>query len=318
MSASLPSPSTLPARRPPLLRWVGTLLAIGLLVYLLSREGWQEIRVALTHIEWWRFALALLLVMLSRLAVAARWHVLMHSAATGITFRQSVAITFAGLFASNFLPTTIGGDVVRLAGAMRLGFDKTVSLASLVVDRLVGMAGMALALPFALPAFLDLGYAQSVGDKPFLFLSAPWLDRLKIGTARLFKRLVDALAIWLHQPRSLLAALACTVVHMLCTFAQVWLLLAGMGEHVSFWLIAGLWSATYFVTLLPISINGLGVQELSMAFFYTTFAGISQSNALTLALLMRLLQMLASLPGALTIPGLLEGRRAIIDEQVKQ
>ena len=62
---------------------------------------------------------------------------------------------------------------------------------------------------------------------------------------------------------------------MLCTFTTVWLLLAGMGEHISFWLVMGLWSATYFVTLLPISINGMGVQELAMTYFYVAIGGIS-------------------------------------------
>jgi hypothetical protein len=300
----------LPAKRPPILRWAGTLLALALLVYLLSHEGWSEIGAAVQQIEWWRFALALLLVMVSRLAVAGRWHVLMRGAGTGIPLRQSIGITFAGLFASNFLPTTIGGDVVRLAGAIRLGFDKAVSVASLVVDRLVGMAGMAMALPFALPAWLNRGYAQPTGISALpLALAVPWFGKILDIVKAALKSLLDALSIWLHRPRSLLESLGFTWVHMLCTFAQVWLLLGGMGEQVSFWLIAGLWSATYFVTLLPISINGMGVQELSMAFFFTTFAGVSQSGGLTLALLMRLLQMLASLPGALTIPGLLEGRK---------
>ena len=308
-AAPSPTPSK---KRPPLLRWAGTLLAIGLLIYLLSREGWSEIGTAIRQIEWWRFALALLLVMISRLAVAARWHVLMRGAGTGITLRQSVGITFAGLFASNFLPTTIGGDVVRLAGAIRLGFDKAISVASLVVDRLVGMAGMALALPFALPAWLNTGYAQSSTHMAF---AAPFVGKLWGTGKRLLKSLLDALALWLHKPRSLLEALGCTFVHMLCTFAQVWLFLGGMGEHVSFGLIGGLWAATYFVTLLPISINGMGVQELSMTFFYTSFAGVSQSSGLTLALLMRLIQMLASLPGALTIPGLLEGRQSPVQPQ---
>ena len=299
----------LSAKRPPILRWVGTLLALGLLVYLLSREGWREIGTALQQIALWRFTLALLLVMVSRLAVAGRWHVLMRWAGTGITVRQSLGITFAGLFASNFLPTTIGGDVVRLAGAIRLGFDKAVSVASLVVDRLVGMAGMAVTLPFALPAWINSDYAQPSGfSSPAL--AVPWLGKIQDKLRGALKSLLDVLGIWLHKPRSLLEALGCTWVHMLCTFAQVWLLLGGMGEQVSFWLIAGLWAATYFVTLLPISINGMGVQELSMAFFFTTFAGVSQSSGLTLALLMRALQMLASLPGALTIPGLLEGRKS--------
>ena len=82
----------------------------------------------------------------------------MYSAGTGITLRQSTHLTFAMLFASNFLPTTIGGDVVRLAGALRLGFDQAISVASLVVDRLVGMTGMAMALLLGLPDFLQLHY----------------------------------------------------------------------------------------------------------------------------------------------------------------
>jgi hypothetical protein len=75
-----------------------------------------------------------------------------------------------------------------------------------------------------------------------------------------------------------------------------------------FGMVAGLWSLTYFVTLLPVSLNGLGVQELSITFFYHQFGGIQLSSALTIALLLRILPMFASLPGALTIPGLLAGK----------
>jgi len=287
------------------LRWVGTLLAIALLLYLLSRQGWAEILSAARQISWWRFILAFLLVLISRLAVTGRWHVLMHSAGTGITPRQSLRLTFAMLFSSNFLPTTIGGDVVRLAGAIHLGFDQAISLASLVVDRLVGMGGMAMALPFGIPAYIRYFNNPSVTSS----LVIPWLNPLTQRIQHFLQELGQAVALWLHKPRSLLGSLGFTWVHMLCTFATVWLLLAGMGEHISFWLVMGMWSATYFVTLLPISINGMGVQELAMTFFYVAIGGISAANGLTLALLMRLLQMIASLPGALFIPDILAGRR---------
>ncbi len=243
--------------------------------------------------------------MLSRFAVAGRWHVLMHSAGTGITPRQSFRLTFAMLFSSNFLPTTIGGDVVRLAGAIRLGFDQAISLASLVVDRLVGMAGMAMALPFGIPAYLS-----HIKNPPAASLAViPWLNPLARKVQRFFQEILQALQLWLKQPKALMGALGFTWVHMLCTFGIVCLLLAGMGEHISFWLVMGLWSATYFVTLLPISINGMGVQELAITFFYVTLGGISQSSGLTVALLIRILQMLASLPGALFIPDILAGRK---------
>ncbi|HEX9091191.1 MAG TPA: lysylphosphatidylglycerol synthase domain-containing protein, partial [Anaerolineales bacterium] len=209
------------------------------------------------------------------------------------------------LFSSNFLPTTIGGDVVRLAGAIRLGFDQAICLASLVVARLVGMTGMAMALPFGLPGYISyLGHAPAT-----IFLAIPWLDPLAQKIQRFLHELGQALSVWLHKPRSLLNALGFTWVHMLCTFATVWVLLAGMGELVPFWLVMGLWSATYFVTLLPISINGMGVQELAMTFFYVTIGGISATHGFTLALLIRLLPMVASLPGALFIPDIMAGRR---------
>jgi uncharacterized membrane protein YbhN (UPF0104 family) len=287
------------------LRWLGTLLAVGLLAYLLSRQGWSEIASAAKQIAWWRFALAFILVMISRFAVAGRWHVLMHSAGTGISARQSIRLTFAMLFSSNFLPTTIGGDVVRLAGAIRLGFDQAISLASLVVDRLVGMTGMAMALPFGIPAYIQyLSHSATLTS-----ITIPWINPLADKVRHFWLELKQALKVWLNKPTSLLGALGFTWVHMLCTFAMVWLLLGGMGERISFWSVMGLWGATYFVTLLPISINGMGVQELAMTFFYVAMGGISQSSGLTLALLMRILQMVASLPGALFIPDIMAGRK---------
>ena len=214
-------------------------------------------------------------------------------------------LTFAMLFASNFLPTTIGGDVVRLAGAIRLGFDQASCVASLVVDRLIGMAGMAMALIFAIPGFIY--YYKDTSGLHLMAIS--WLNPLINKITRFLQELMQAGKVWLHKPRSLLSSLAFTWVHMLFTFSTVWLLLSGMGEDISFWLVMGLWSATYFVTLLPISINGLGVQELAMTYFYVTIGGISASNGLTLALMMRALQMIASLPGALFIPDIIAGRK---------
>lgn len=281
------------------------MLAIALLIYLLSRQGWAEIATAARQIDWWRFVLAFILVMVSRFAVAGRWHVLMHSAGTGITPRQSLRLTFAMLFSSNFLPTTIGGDVVRLAGAIRIGFDQAISLASLVVDRLVGMTGMAMALPFGIPAYMHyIGGSTAAASVTISWLN-PLADKIRV----FLSDLMQALKVWIDKPLSLLGALGFTWVHMLCTFGMVWVLLRGMGEQLSFWSVMGLWSATYFVTLLPISINGMGVQELAMTFFYVALGGISQSSGLTLALLMRILQMVASLPGALFIPDILAGRK---------
>jgi uncharacterized membrane protein YbhN (UPF0104 family) len=287
------------------LRWLGTILSVCLLIYLLSQQGWAEIAYAVKQIAWWRFVLAIILVFISRMAVVMRWHVLMRSAETGITFRQSFHLTFAMLFASNFLPTTIGGDVFRLAGAIRLGFDQAISVASLVVDRLIGMTGMAMAFLFSLPIFARSATNSSLVES----IAIPWFRPFANKILRFLKELTQALKVWLHKPASLATALAFTWIHMLCTFATVWVLLVGMGEQIPFWSVMGLWSATYFVTLLPISINGMGVQELAMTYFYVAIGGISTSSGLTLALLMRVLQMIASLPGAIFLPDIIAGNK---------
>ena len=114
-----------------LLKILGTVIAVVLLIILFRNQGWEEILQAIKSISYWRLVLVLILTVISRFAVTARWHVLLVSAGLKISFKQSLQITFAGLFASNFLPSTVGGDVVRLAGILRLGQDKAKSLAKI-------------------------------------------------------------------------------------------------------------------------------------------------------------------------------------------
>jgi hypothetical protein len=78
-----------------------------------------------------------------------------------------------------------------------------------------------------------------------------------------------------------------------------------LNDPVPFWVIAGLWSISYFVTLVPISINGYGVQELSLTYLFAEVAGTSMASALTLAVLVRVITMIASLPGAFYLPSIL-------------
>ncbi len=112
-------------------------------------------------------------------------------------------------------------------------------------------------------------------------------------------------SIWFKQPLAILAALGCTWGHMLCTFSAFYILISSLGGYVPLWLIAGLWSLAYFVTLVPISINGYGVQELSLTFLFSNVAGLSAGISLTSAVLIRALYLLASLAGAYYLPGIL-------------
>jgi uncharacterized membrane protein YbhN (UPF0104 family) len=281
-----------------LLRLVGTILAIVLTIALVRGEAWNEVLGALRQLSWTRIASALALVLLSRFFVAARWFVLLRSGGVDIPVRRVVALTFTGLFSNNFLPTTIGGDVVRLAGAMQLGYDRAICLASIAADRLIGMLGMLFTLPVGLiPTLQNLGPGATQAGT----LGALW-DR-GLGFVR---RTLRTFSIWVERPFALLGALGCTWGHMLCTFLTMYVLIQALGGHVSLGLIAGLWSVAYFVTLVPISINGYGVQELTLTFLFSTVAGLSAATSLTVAVLMRTLYVAVSLAGAIYLPGILE------------
>jgi uncharacterized membrane protein YbhN (UPF0104 family) len=290
-----------------LFRTLGTLAAFALLIYVLAQQGWDEVWAGVKQIPPGYLLAALALTGVSRVAVAGRWHALLRSAGVNAGWRASLRVTFAGLFASNFLPTTIGGDVVRLAMALRLGWDSVVAAASLIVDRLVGMAGMGTAAP--LGAAPILGSLAPLGAQGFPVWGG--LSLWGRGAAWLrgaFRRVWQAAGLWLRSPRGLLLAFGFTWVHQLCVFGVNSLMLAGLGEPVPFWLAGGLWSFTYFVTLLPFSINGLGLQELSMTWIFSTYGGVSVGAAATAAVLVRTVQTLASLPGAAFLPDILAAR----------
>jgi hypothetical protein len=78
-----------------------------------------------------------------------------------------------------------------------------------------------------------------------------------------------------------------------------------LGSHASFWMIASLWSLIYFITLLPISINGYGVQELISTYLLSNVAGLSPAVSLSIAFLLRIYFLLSSLPGAFFLPAIL-------------
>ncbi|MCL4528867.1 MAG: flippase-like domain-containing protein [Chloroflexi bacterium] len=280
-----------------LIRLAGTLLAIALIAVLIRQQGWTEILLAVKKISFTDILFAVGLIVASRFFVIGRWFILLRSGGVNISFSDTTALTFTGLFSANFLPTTIGGDVVRLAGAMQMGYDRAVCLASIAADRLVGMLGMVLTLPYGLLlawTTLGRGAAQSLA-LPALF------TRLN----NFIKRTLQTFSLWFKKPLALLASLLCTWGHMLCTFGALYILIQGLGSHVSFWMIAGLWSVAYFVTLIPISINGYGVQELSLTFLFSNIAGLTPAVSLTVAVLMRALYMAASLPGAVFMPSIL-------------
>ncbi|MBW6474541.1 MAG: flippase-like domain-containing protein [Anaerolineaceae bacterium] len=123
----------------------------------------------------------------------------------------------------------------------------------------------------------------------------------------LIQKIISSFSFWIHHPHYLLLALFFTLIHMLCLFMIIKVLVVGLNEAMPFWKIAGLWSLTYFITLIPVSINGLGLQELSFINLFTVFGGISGPTGLSIALIIRVLMMIGSIPGAFFVSSILSG-----------
>jgi len=178
-----------------------------------------------------------------------------------------------------------------------MGYDRAVCFASIAADRLVGMAGMTMVLPIGVVhSWSLLGTTTSAS-----FSAAAWVKR----PIAFLKRTFFVFQLWFKKPLFLLGSLAFTWIHMLCLFYSIYIFAEDLGSYVSFWLIAGLWSVTYFITLVPISINGYGLQELSFTFLMSNAAGLTTAASLGVAVLIRAFFILSSLPGALFLPSIM-------------
>jgi len=275
-----------------IIRIAGSLISVILLCLLIFEQGWDEIYDALSTISPLYLFIGIVLIIISRLFTIGRWLVLLSGAKLKVSIKDITSISFAGLFASNFLPSTIGGDVIRMVGIMGLGYDRAICAASIAADRLVGMIGMFFFAPFGIFPLLKIStISNTVG------ITFP-IEKIK----HFFLRTIKTMHLWLQQPATLLKAFIMTFGNMIFLFLALQIFAKGLSANLPFTLVAGAWSLIYFVTLIPISINGYGVQELSTTFFFVTLGGMTIPQSVALAVLIRTALIIASLPGAFFIP----------------
>jgi len=292
-------------------RWLITSLALALFIFVISQQGWGEFFQTLKNASL-EYALAGLVVLfVSRLLVSARWYELLCISPTKIKYLDVLKLTYAGLFATNFLPTSIGGDLVRFIGMTRWGLDSALVLASLIVDRLVGLSGMTVMLPGGIYLLTHPGGAL-MNLLPFssagVVAHESWLKKTWNKILQFIKKTIGDLFIWLKHPKQLLLSYFFTFLHMACLFGMLWFFLRAVDENIPLWVVASIYSLSYLATLIPLSIGGLGIQEMSVAYLYSTFGGVSTQAALALAVFIRISFVINSLPGVIFLPSLLRGK----------
>lgn len=252
------------------------------------------------RVEIWLLAVGLLCV--TQVVSAVRWQIFAQHFGFSETVPRLTAFYFIGMFFNLLLPTSVGGDVVR-AWYLNAGSGRQLqAFISVVLDRLNGLL-MLLALASVatiffgpdLPNWIMAAVWGMVASAAIGLTGLTWLSRRGMHKTGRLTQLAAALPL-LWQPRLLLPTtmlsvfvqVANVVIVMMVGFAL------DLGVPTSFyWILVPL---VTLLTLLPVSVNGMGVREGATALLLSPF-GVNQGAALTLALAWFAVHAFASLLG---------------------
>ena len=291
--------------------WVRVLVSAGLLALVATRIDFSGAWDSLADGEWGWFALAVLALLLASVLASYRWHLYLQACDVGPSWRRALSAYFLGVFTSNFLPSQVGGDVLRALMVGRPG-ARVRSFATVVIDRASALACLiAVAWTFvavdsgAVPRSLLLTLA--VVSALFLAFLAAVLGAGRAGgrllrflPARLHPAAVEARAAVRASLRGavLTKTLLLGVVFQGLGVVAAWSIGRSIGLPVATSALVASLPLVIALSLLPFSIGGLGIREGGFIVLLGQ-AGVGATEATVFSLLNGLAFALASLPGVI-------------------
>jgi len=268
------------------LRWAAALLVLGVLLHFLELAPLRE---AIARIPVSSFFAVLLGYLLAHGVGVAKWRMVVNAAGAELDFATSAQCYFGGLFGTLFLPSIVGGDVVRLAVGLQRSPRPAAVLTGNVVDRfldVMAQAGLVLLGLLLIPE-LDLvpddvehrmrGALPGVACGLILLLGLLWLLRKRILSGRSVRfrrrlaRLRHALRSVSKRPRVLaLGWLAGTCVQLAFLMLTAHLAVkCGLTLPLRAWLFA--WPLAKVAAVLPLTQGGIGVREAALVALLSPF-----------------------------------------------
>ncbi len=300
-------------------------ISLGLLGLLLSRVDvarlWSSARHA--SIPWLIAALLLYLGMV--LVSTWRWGLLLAAQNVRLPFRALTSSFLVATFFNNFLPSNIGGDVIRISDTARVAGSKTLATTVVLIDRGIGLLGLALMAALGATAGHRFGgdAVGPVGPRMLwagfgigAVIATPAL-LMPEGVARLLQplrvfhqewvderisRLTDALTRFKEGPAALAGCFAGAIVVQAVLVAFYLAIARSVGVPIGFAELAVIVPISFIVQMLPVSVNGFGVREATFGFYFTRL-GLPLESALLVSFLGAALIMLFSLSGGLVYLG---------------
>lgn len=308
-------------------------VTIGLLIFLFTRVGFDDVTSALWQADLLIVLLAILLYLCAILANVLKWGLLLRGQGVQAPWLAVIRYTFVGLFFNNLLPAAIGGDVMRgyeLARYTRRGADAAVSV---FVDRLVGLMALTSTAVISV-LYAQVQQAASGTDLTSTFwvsivatagLVAGFLlivsRRMRNSLGNLleevaeritllrplvpiYNKLADSVGAYRHQPG--LIFLAVGIAGFTWFFSNLANYMLSVSLHsaaheeaislLDFFIFNPLIGLSQ---LVPLSIGGLGLNQNLYDAFYHQLLGYERTHVVAVSLLMQFVIYLTSLPGSL-------------------
>ncbi len=307
---------------------VGVIWAI---VWVSRGQRWSNLTSIFRRMNLGVFAVTLGIFVIGQLMVGFRWWLLLRTQSIFIDLGAAVRLNFLGWFYNNFMPGSVGGDLLRAWYVTKHTPKKFEAVLSVFVDRIIGLLSTLIIAVFFYVLFLR-GKAEALTftgrSGPFKFLAEykggiiwgvgvlaavfcglllqsrgrvllrwAWLH-IRIPSVRAFKKLKDAVYIYCSKPLTILVAFGLTVFLQIMTITGFWFLGKNLGIAVGLKYYYVFFTLTWVLGALPVSVGGAVVVEGTLAYLFIRYASVEAEAALALALCQRIVWMIASLPGA--------------------
>jgi|SRR5581483_2827293 len=273
-------------------------VSVGLLYLSLRWVNLDALAERLQRLEPGWIVAALFFLSIQLVLLSVRWREITLCCGTDLKMAPALQFSVIAAFFNQVLPSTIGGDGVRLWLLARKGAGWAHATYSVLLDRFFGVFVLALVVVVCLPWTLELirdPVARAVllvlalgaiAGPSVLLLAGLWFrDQLeRLPLTRYWSAATDVAANLLRSCRSAAIVVgSSTAIHLL-TVAAAWCCTRAVAAPVSFDHVLFLLPPVLLIATVPISIAGWGVRESSMIAAFA-YAGLAESDGLMLSVL---------------------------------
>ena len=300
-------------------RLLRLIVAVALTTYILYRSDPSAVLSAAAGADLSLIALAVLLALVDRALMAYRWIALLCivDRADRPSLARLLEIFFVSTFLGTFLPASVGGDAVRAYSLSRDRVSGSEAVASVFMDRMLGVASLLLlgvagiALAPGLRSNAAVVSALAVTGV-VCALTLATIFSLRTGawvaaTARLvpLRRarqmadgIVAAVQRYRHFHGELTGVLLASVAVQVLRIVQAYCLGRAVGITAGLPVYFAFVPLILLVMLLPITINGLGTSQAAFVWFFGR-ASVAPPLAFALSVLFVGLGIVGNLPGGI-------------------